>query len=68
MKCKEERKTEATGSAIKRWDDLIETAVRGKPKLQLKLVNKMAEMGNITTPCKYAKNITLHLLNFLRLF
>ena len=54
QKCKEERNSK-NASYCQKWDNLIETAVSGKPLLQIKLVHKLAGMGNIADACKYAK-------------
>ena len=55
MKCKEERNVSSGEAACQKWDNLIETAVCGKPFLQVKLVEKLNEYGNISEACKFAR-------------
>ena len=54
QKCKEERNS-SNESHCDKWNDLIEAAVRGKPRLQVKLVEKLADCGNMSEATKYAK-------------
>ena len=54
QKCKEER-NRTSSSYCEKWDNLISTSVCGKPNLQLKLVEKLCEYGNIPAACAYAK-------------
>ena len=59
QKCKEEHNSSSIQSYCQQWDQLIETAVDGKPFLQVKLVEKLADCGNITEGCKYARRYYL---------
>ena len=55
QKCKEERNSSSTQSYCEKWNNLIETAVSGKPRLQMKLVHKLVDVGNTADAAKYAK-------------
>ncbi|XP_057317369.1 exonuclease mut-7 homolog isoform X2 [Hydractinia symbiolongicarpus] len=59
MRMKEEN-TNGSASVIMKWDNLIETAVSGKPFLQMQLILKFYEMDLLEYAINWAIRLKLH--------
>ena len=68
-----------TELSCEKWDNLIEAAVSGKSRLQVKLIHKLHDLVNVPEACKYAvkyyispdklpANVKGHLKDYVKIY